>query len=58
MHRYKAFRKIDCDSNQYPNLSYPEVYVLDGGYRNFFNQFKVGRAGPCRRRLFLRHRDS
>ena len=25
----------DC----YPALSYPEVYLLDGGYKNFYSQF-------------------
>ncbi|EAY17280.1 Rhodanese-like domain containing protein [Trichomonas vaginalis G3] len=29
------FRNIDRDSNEYPNLFYPDVYILDGGYRKF-----------------------
>ena len=25
----------------YPNLHFPEIYVLEGGYRNFFAENKV-----------------
>ncbi|KAK9767785.1 m-phase inducer phosphatase [Basidiobolus ranarum] len=33
-------RTLDRELNavNYPHLSYPELYVLDGGYRNFFAQ--------------------
>jgi M-phase inducer tyrosine phosphatase len=35
------FREIDRNMNRlhYPNLFYPNVYVLDGGYRQFFTSF-------------------
>jgi M-phase inducer tyrosine phosphatase len=35
------FRKIDRNMNKfsYPNLLYPHVYILDGGYRDFFVAF-------------------
>jgi len=29
-------RKHDRDQNCYPNLHYPELYLLDGGYKAFF----------------------
>ncbi|XP_040275324.1 M-phase inducer phosphatase 2 [Bufo bufo] len=29
-------RKRDRNSNEYPKLHYPELYVLKGGYRDFF----------------------
>ncbi|KAJ2786537.1 m-phase inducer phosphatase [Coemansia interrupta] len=36
-------RKRDREINmhRYPLLNYPEVYVLKGGYRNFFGSFKT-----------------
>ncbi|KAJ1725033.1 m-phase inducer phosphatase [Coemansia erecta] len=36
-------RKRDREINmhRYPQLNYPEVYVLKGGYRNFFSYFKT-----------------
>jgi hypothetical protein len=33
------------NKHQYPNLSFPEIYVLKGGYREFFQSYRV--------RLFL-----
>jgi rhodanese-related sulfurtransferase len=36
----QLFREIDRDMNKlsYPNLFYPNVYVLDGGYKAFYAQ--------------------
>nr|XP_014349818.1 PREDICTED: M-phase inducer phosphatase 2 [Latimeria chalumnae] len=34
-------REKDRDYNEYPSLHYPELYVLKGGYKEFFPQFKV-----------------
>ncbi|KAJ6229202.1 cdc25-like protein phosphatase twine-related [Anaeramoeba flamelloides] len=33
----RLIRKTDRQINQYPNLYYPQCYVLEGGYREFFN---------------------
>ncbi|CAH2299271.1 M-phase inducer phosphatase 2 [Pelobates cultripes] len=33
-------RKQDRNSNEYPNLHYPELYVLKGGYKDFFPEFQ------------------
>uniref|UniRef100_A0A3B4CIK5 M-phase inducer phosphatase n=1 Tax=Pygocentrus nattereri TaxID=42514 RepID=A0A3B4CIK5_PYGNA len=37
-------RERDRDLNVYPNLHYPELYVLKGGYKDFFPLHKVC---PC-----------
>lgn len=34
-------REKDRACNQYPQLHYPELYVLKGGYREFFPQYQV-----------------
>ena len=39
--RYRAFRDLDRLLNRYPLLSYPEIYVLEGGYRNFYEAHEV-----------------
>ncbi|NWI17003.1 MPIP2 phosphatase, partial [Crypturellus soui] len=45
-------REQDRACNEYPRLHYPELYVLKGGYREFFPQFQVsgdaaaGMPGP------------
>ena len=36
----QAFREIDRDMNEHPNLFYPFVYVLDGGYEQFYREHK------------------
>ncbi|NXY87094.1 MPIP1 phosphatase, partial [Alcedo cyanopectus] len=33
-------REKDRACNQYPQLHYPELYVLKGGYREFFPQYQ------------------
>jgi M-phase inducer tyrosine phosphatase len=33
-----AFRALDRDSNEYPVLSYPTIYLLDGGYKRFYRE--------------------
>ncbi|XP_054028352.1 M-phase inducer phosphatase 2 [Dryobates pubescens] len=33
-------REKDRACNEYPNLHYPELYVLKGGYREFFPQYQ------------------
>ncbi|KAL9124858.1 MAG: hypothetical protein Q9217_005863 [Psora testacea] len=34
-----------CNAHRYPNLTYPEVYILDGGYSAFFAHHKL-RCSP------------
>ncbi|OCT96564.1 hypothetical protein XELAEV_18008770mg [Xenopus laevis] len=36
----RFIRKQDRDSNEYPKLHYPELYVLKGGYKDFFPSFQ------------------
>jgi M-phase inducer tyrosine phosphatase len=31
----------NVNAHQYPKLTYPEVYILDGGYSSFFKDFKT-----------------
>lgn len=40
---YGAIRNHDREVNEknYPYLDYPDIFVLDGGYRNFYPQFPV-----------------
>lgn len=37
----RLLRKKDREHNvsEYPKLHFPEIYILDGGYKNFFNEF-------------------
>uniref|UniRef100_T1ISL8 M-phase inducer phosphatase n=1 Tax=Strigamia maritima TaxID=126957 RepID=T1ISL8_STRMM len=35
---YRFLRGKDREVNEYPNLHYPEIYVLDGGYKAFFER--------------------
>eukprot|EP00466_Bigelowiella_natans_P015166 jgi/Bigna1/66960/fgenesh1_pg.2_\ len=32
------FRQLDRLNNEYPKLTFPQLFVLDGGYRNFFRR--------------------
>jgi rhodanese-related sulfurtransferase len=32
------FRELDRSHNTYPDLSFPEMYILDGGFRKYFMQ--------------------
>ncbi|KAM3928701.1 M-phase inducer phosphatase 1 [Leptodactylus fuscus] len=36
----KFLREKDRDINEYPSLHYPELYILLGGYKDFFQKFK------------------
>jgi rhodanese-related sulfurtransferase len=40
---YRNLRDLDRKANEhaYPNLFYPEVYLMEGGYKNFFGSCKV-----------------
>ena len=35
---YQQFRDYDRYHNIYPNLSYPNVFLLDGGYKRFYQE--------------------
>lgn len=41
--RYRFLRSKDRETNQtcYPKLDYPEIYILDGGYKAFYEKFQV-----------------
>jgi hypothetical protein len=32
----QALRELDRHYNSYPNLTYPQLYILDEGYKHFF----------------------
>ncbi|ELQ74671.1 M-phase inducer phosphatase [Trachipleistophora hominis] len=36
----KYLRNYDRFNNEYPSLDFPEIYVLEGGYKEFFHLFK------------------
>lgn len=36
---FQMIRSFDRESNQYPHLSIPEMYVLDGGYKQFYEKY-------------------
>lgn len=40
---YRHLRSLDRESNKdsYPQLNFPEVYLLEGGYKEFYHQFQV-----------------
>lgn len=54
------FREIDRNLNKdnYPALFYPDVYILDGGYRNFYQQFPNHCDGGYTRMLDDCHRSN
>ncbi|ELA41830.1 uncharacterized protein VICG_01182 [Vittaforma corneae ATCC 50505] len=35
----RRVRNWDRKGNEYPRLDFPEIYILEGGYRSFFEQF-------------------
>jgi rhodanese-related sulfurtransferase len=39
MYRYLRSMDRSLNADVYPKLNYPEMYLLDGGYKNFYNQF-------------------
>ena len=56
-------RERDRVLNDYPNLHYPELYVLKGGYKDFFPHFQVRprpllpRGGRCVTQTVEEHCD-
>ena len=43
--RCRFIRERDRASNDYPSLYYPEMYILKGGYKEFFPQHPVPWVG-------------
>lgn len=43
--RCRFIRERDRATNDYPSLYYPEMYILKGGYKEFFPQHPVPQAG-------------
>ena len=39
--RYLRSQDRLLNSDNYPSLYYPEVYILDGGYKAFYEQTQV-----------------
>lgn len=39
-------RERDRAMNEYPRLHYPELYILKGGYKEFYHDFKVTAPFP------------
>ncbi|PIO28159.1 hypothetical protein AB205_0119670 [Aquarana catesbeiana] len=37
----RFLREEDRARNEYPSLHYPEVYLLKGGYKDFFPEYKM-----------------
>ncbi|EMP27917.1 M-phase inducer phosphatase 3 [Chelonia mydas] len=36
----RSLRRMDRDANRYPELWYPELYALHGGYKEFYQHFQ------------------
>ncbi|XP_078497281.1 M-phase inducer phosphatase 1-B-like [Lissotriton helveticus] len=36
----RTLRKLDRNANPYPTLCYPELYILKGGYKEFYGKFQ------------------
>ena len=55
--RSRFLRQQDRDANKdcYPSLHYPEVYLLEGGYKVFYEQLKVSlkRKGNSNKHLIF-----
>ncbi|KRH91960.1 M-phase inducer phosphatase, partial [Pseudoloma neurophilia] len=35
----KYLRNYDRSKNEYPKLDYPEIYVMEGGYKKFYSEY-------------------
>eukprot|EP00079_Xenopus_tropicalis_P017020 XP_004916490.1 PREDICTED: M-phase inducer phosphatase 1-like [Xenopus tropicalis] len=51
----RLLRNLDRNANRYPHLHYPELYILKGGYKEFYEKFK----GFCEPRGYVNmlHKD-
>ena len=53
---YQIFREHDRHCNEYPALTYPNIFLLEGGYRRFYQempQFCMGGYIPMRDQRFV-----
>jgi len=52
---YRFLRRLDREANKecYPNLHYPEIYLLEGGYKCFFEQY----SSLCEPQTYLQMLD-
>ena len=41
----RYLRKLDRLANRYPTLDYPEIYILKGGYKQFFADHREATTG-------------
>ena len=59
--RYRFVRQLDREANKefYPSLYYPELYILEGGYKCFWEEFpeKCTRNGAYKPMLHKDHND-
>eukprot|EP00741_Cyanophora_paradoxa_P001104 tig00000459_g1064.t1 len=39
-HMWRHIRKLDRRVNTYPNLCYPQIFVVEGGYARFFARYR------------------
>ena len=57
---FQLFREYDRHHNTYPNLSYPNVFLLEGGYKKFYEQMPqlcIGGYTPMRDERFVNSGD-
>ena len=54
------FRKVDREINidQYPKLTYPNVYILDGGYKRFYSEYPEYCIGGYTKMLDKAHKSN
>ncbi|KAJ5077261.1 cdc25-like protein phosphatase twine-related [Anaeramoeba ignava] len=53
---FHFIRQIDHKCNPYPKLFYPQMYILGGGFRNFFKMSKENKEF-CHPKEYLKMRD-
>ncbi|KAJ7996277.1 hypothetical protein DPEC_G00235420 [Dallia pectoralis] len=44
---YRLLRSVDRSINEYPTLYYPELYILKGGYRDFYHAHQAHCEPPA-----------
>ena len=41
MYRFLREQDRELNKDSYPKLNYPEVYVMEGGYKAFYEKYEV-----------------